>query len=206
MDFVRSLFIYIFAIIHYLLLSCIYTLLCQCVYTCTFYINFQGQGGPDCDFYPAATLDGHITLESCLIPGSHVGVLPSGQLTAPAQTSKQTDASHFKIIYIVSFDINYTEPFSAHGVRGRRPFFFLNDLVNQLDGNCQRGIKLRQQIPHIVHVCVGIGLQMSISHTCILCIFSSAGCQEIESTMNALYFFKLESCSYKYMQLQQTCC
>ena len=35
-------------------------------------------------------------------PGAHVGVLPSGQLTAPAQTTKQTDAAHFKIKYIVS--------------------------------------------------------------------------------------------------------
>lgn len=64
------------------------------------YVVGYGQGGPDCDFYPAATLDSHITLESCLIAGSHVGVLPSGQLTAPAQTSKQTDASHFKIKYV----------------------------------------------------------------------------------------------------------
>ena len=62
----------------------------------------QGQGGTDCDFYPAAALDGHISLESCMNPGSHVGVLPSGQVTAPGQTTKMTDAAHFKIKYIVS--------------------------------------------------------------------------------------------------------
>ena len=65
-------------------------------------VYFQGQGGPDCDFYPTAALDSHVTLESCMNPGCHAGVLPSGQITAPGQTSKQTDASHFKIKYIVS--------------------------------------------------------------------------------------------------------
>ena len=64
--------------------------------------TMQGQGGPDCDFYPMAALGGHITLESCMNQGSHIGVLPSGQVTAPAQTTKQTDAAHFKIKYIVS--------------------------------------------------------------------------------------------------------
>ena len=62
----------------------------------------QGQGGTDCDFIPAATLDKHITFESTLYPGSHVGVLPSGQLSAPAQTSKMTDASHFTVKFVVS--------------------------------------------------------------------------------------------------------
>lgn len=56
----------------------------------------------DCDFYPTVALDNHVTLENCMNPGAHVGVLPSGQLTAPAQTTKQTDAAHFKIKYIVS--------------------------------------------------------------------------------------------------------
>ena len=65
----------------------------------------QGQGGMDCDFYPTVALDQHVILESCMNPGSHVGVLPSGQLTAPAQTPKQTDAAHFKIKYIVSSHI-----------------------------------------------------------------------------------------------------
>lgn len=64
------------------------------------YFVGYGQGGPDCDFYPTVALDNHVTLESCMNPGSHVGVLPSGQVTAPGQTSKQTDASHFKIKYI----------------------------------------------------------------------------------------------------------
>ena len=35
----------------------------------------------------------------------------------------------------------------------------------------------------------------------VLCIFPSAGYQEIENIMNALYFLKLESCSYKYMYI-----
>lgn len=64
------------------------------------YFVGYGQGGPDCDFYPTTALDGHVTLESCLNPGSHVGVLPSGQITAPGQTTKQTDASHFRIKYV----------------------------------------------------------------------------------------------------------
>ncbi len=40
--------------------------------------------------------------ESVQNPGSHLGVLPTGQLTAPAQTTKDTDASHFKIFLLVS--------------------------------------------------------------------------------------------------------
>jgi hypothetical protein len=64
------------------------------------YLVGYGQGGVDCDFYPTVALDQHVILECCMIPGSHVGVLPSGQLTAPAQTAKQTDAAHFKIKYI----------------------------------------------------------------------------------------------------------
>jgi hypothetical protein len=64
------------------------------------YLVGYGRGGVDCDFYPTVSLDNHVTLESCMNPGSHIGVLPSGRITAPAQTSKQTDASHFKIKYI----------------------------------------------------------------------------------------------------------
>ena len=34
-------------------------------------------------------------------PGSHIGVLPTGQFTAPAQTSpKTTNAAHFKVKFI----------------------------------------------------------------------------------------------------------
>jgi len=64
------------------------------------YFIGYGQGGADCDFVPAATLDKYVTFESLQTPGSHIGVLPSGQLTAPAQTTKATDASHFAVRYI----------------------------------------------------------------------------------------------------------
>ena len=40
-------------------------------------------------------------LESALTPGSHIGVLPTGQLTSPAQTNKSTDASHFHVKFMV---------------------------------------------------------------------------------------------------------
>ena len=62
----------------------------------------QGTGGSDCDFIPAIVSDSYITFESALCPGSHIGVLPSGQFSAPAQTNKLTDASQFKIKFIVS--------------------------------------------------------------------------------------------------------
>lgn len=62
----------------------------------------QGLGGADCDFVPMMTTDYHVTLESAVQPGSHIGVLPSGQLTDPAQTNKMTDAAHFKVKYLVS--------------------------------------------------------------------------------------------------------
>ena len=62
----------------------------------------QGRGGPECDFIPTMTSDSHVTFESLTAPGSHIGVLPSGQITSPAQTNKLTDASHFRIKYLVS--------------------------------------------------------------------------------------------------------
>ena len=62
----------------------------------------QGQGGPECDFIPTMSPDSHVTFESLTAPGSHIGVLPSGQITSPAQTDKLTDASHFTIKYLVS--------------------------------------------------------------------------------------------------------
>ena len=63
---------------------------------------FQGSGGPECEFLAAITLDNHVTLESAVVPGSHIGVLPSGQLTNPAYTNKSTDASHFFVRFMVS--------------------------------------------------------------------------------------------------------
>lgn len=37
--------------------------------------------------------------------GSHIGVLPSGQISAPAQTNKSTEATHFAVRFIVSDQI-----------------------------------------------------------------------------------------------------
>ena len=65
-------------------------------------LSLQGQGGSECDFIPTMSPDSHVTFESMSAPGSHIGVLPSGQLTSPAQTDKLTDASHFRIKYLVS--------------------------------------------------------------------------------------------------------
>lgn len=48
--------------------------------------------------------DYHVTLESVIKPGSHIGALHSGQLTDPAQTNKMTDAAHFKVKYLVSLN------------------------------------------------------------------------------------------------------
>ena len=62
----------------------------------------QGLGGIESDFIPMMTPDYHVTLESVMMPGAHIGVLPSGQLTDPAQTNKMTDAAHFKVKYLVS--------------------------------------------------------------------------------------------------------
>ncbi len=62
----------------------------------------QGSGGSDCDFTPYVLPDWSVTFESVQNPGAHLGVLPTGQLTAPAQTTKDTDASHFKIFLLVS--------------------------------------------------------------------------------------------------------
>ena len=75
---------------------------CYCFnFVCHLFI-LQGQGGSESDFIPAMTSDSYITFESASSPGSHIGVLPSGQITSPAQTNKLTDASHFKITYLVS--------------------------------------------------------------------------------------------------------
>ena len=64
--------------------------------------QLQGLGGAESDFIPMMTADYYVTLESAIMPGAHVGVLPSGQLTDPAQTNKMTDAAHFKVKYLVS--------------------------------------------------------------------------------------------------------
>lgn len=68
----------------------------------------KGNGGAECEFIAAITLDNHVTLESAIAPGSHIGVLPTGQLTNPALTSKTTDASHFFVKFIVSVSIKST--------------------------------------------------------------------------------------------------
>ena len=61
----------------------------------------QGTGGPDCDFVPSRISDYYITLESLQSPGSHLGALPSGQITAPAQTTKATEVAQFSIVFVV---------------------------------------------------------------------------------------------------------
>ena len=48
-------------------------------------------------------MDNHVTLESALTPGSHIGALPTGQLSNPAYTNKSTDASHFHVRFMVSY-------------------------------------------------------------------------------------------------------
>ena len=67
------------------------------------FCDHQGRGAPDCDFVTSIAADGqHVMLESASEPGSHIGVLPSGQFSAPAQTTKATDVSQFKVIFVVS--------------------------------------------------------------------------------------------------------
>lgn len=41
--------------------------------------------------------------ESAFEVGSHIGVLPSGQISAPGQTNKSTEATHFFVRFIVSY-------------------------------------------------------------------------------------------------------
>ena len=69
----------------------------------------QGQGGPECDFVPSTVSESGVVLsgpgtwaafEAAIAPGSHLGVLPSGQITAPAQTHKTTTAAHFRVNYV----------------------------------------------------------------------------------------------------------
>lgn len=50
-------------------------------------------------------MDNHAIFESGYMPGSHIGVLPSGQLSSPAHTNKATDASHFQVKFIVSLTL-----------------------------------------------------------------------------------------------------
>ena len=65
------------------------------------YLVGYGQGGFDSEFIASITVDGvFATFESAKAPGSHFGVLPSGQLTAPALTNKTSDVSHFRILYV----------------------------------------------------------------------------------------------------------
>ena len=65
--------------------------------------HLQGQGGADCDFIATIAVDNHVILESALSLGSHIGVLPTGQLSDPAYTSKSTDASHFRVCFMVGY-------------------------------------------------------------------------------------------------------
>lgn len=58
----------------------------------------NGRGGLDCDFIPVMLADEFICFESAVTPNSHIGVLPSGDVTAPAQTTKKTDSSHFVVV------------------------------------------------------------------------------------------------------------
>ncbi len=67
-------------------------------------VTLQGQGGNDCEFVASVTVDGHFAMfESAIQPGSHFGALPSGQITSPTQTTKTSDASQFRILYVVSW-------------------------------------------------------------------------------------------------------
>ena len=66
-------------------------------------VTLQGQGGNDCEFVASITVDGHFAMfESAIQPGSHIGALPSGQITSPTQTTKTSDASQFRVLYVVS--------------------------------------------------------------------------------------------------------
>ena len=35
-----------------------------------------------------------------MAPGSHIGVIPTGQFSAPGQTPKTSNAAHFKVSYV----------------------------------------------------------------------------------------------------------
>lgn len=68
-------------------------------------MSLQGRGGDDCEFYATISPNGqHVIFESAKEAGSHIGALPSGQITAPAQTTKGTDASHFFVRFVVSYN------------------------------------------------------------------------------------------------------
>ena len=62
----------------------------------------KGQGGPDCDFVPSITVGSYTVFESAMFPGGVIGSLPTGQISAPMQTSRTIDAAHFVVKYIVS--------------------------------------------------------------------------------------------------------
>ena len=67
-------------------------------------LPLQGTGGPECDFLPVIQLDSYVALQSGPSPMAHVGTLPSGQMTAPAQTPVNNDTAHFKVQYQVRSD------------------------------------------------------------------------------------------------------
>lgn len=96
----------------------------------------QGRGGPECDFIPTMSSDSHVTFESLTAPGSHIGVLPSGQITSPAQTDKLTDASHFRIKYMVSCVLGCSI-LSKRSLLSNRPYtrFQCRDCVHSLVGS-----------------------------------------------------------------------
>ena len=57
-------------------------------------------GGPECDFLPSMQLDNFVALQSSQFPGSHIGALPSGQVTSPTMTPATSDAAFFKVVFL----------------------------------------------------------------------------------------------------------
>ena len=47
-------------------------------------------------------LDNFVALQSSQFPGSHIGALPSGQVTSPTMTPATSDAAFFKVVFLVS--------------------------------------------------------------------------------------------------------
>ena len=89
---------------------------CECTCVCTPLYSLQGQGGPECDFTPhtysdtnTPTISPWCVFEPVMAPGSHIGVIPTGQFSAPGQTPKSSSAAHFKVSYIgaVSYNLNH---------------------------------------------------------------------------------------------------
>jgi len=77
-------------------------------------LSLQGKGGPECDFYgiiaPTSSsieIAEYMALQSAMFPNSFVGVLKSGQVTTPAQTSPTAShTAHFKLKYVKSAEVS----------------------------------------------------------------------------------------------------